>query len=238
MASVKCPVCNVSVKAENLERHLKNQHPREKVDVSEVLSQEEQEAVAEERRSARPGLTRGGKRILVIAAIVVAAIIVLIIALPLLTPLNTVFTLTSTDGTTVSTSAWRGHPILVEFMDLDCPYCQEEAPLLRTLYTSTTYNFTTRGVKFVSIDMNFEGTPDTPDRINAARFTDTTSPFYGTTWPYCLDPTGTVTQNFGATRTPTVFVLDQNLNVYKKYVGYDANAIQTLGTDLNALLGG
>lgn len=238
MASVKCPVCNVSVKAENLERHLRNQHPRDKVDLSDVLSQEDREAVAEEKRTARPGLTRGGKRLLVIAAIVVAAVIVLIVAFPLLTPQNTAFTLTSTDGTTVSTSSWKGSPILVEFMDLDCPYCQQEAPLLRTLYTSTAFNFTTRGVKFVSVDMNFESTPDTPDRINTARLTDTTSPFYGDTWPFCLDPGGTVARNFGASRTPTIFILDQNLRVYKSYVGYDANAVTTLSTDLNALLGG
>lgn len=238
MASVKCPVCGVSVKAENLERHLRNQHPREKVDLSEALSEQDREAVAQEKKTARPGLTRGGKRMLVIVGVVVAVLIALVIVYPLLTPLKTEFTLTSTDGSTVSTSSWRGHPILIEFMDLDCPYCEQEAPLLRTLYTSTVYNFTARGVKFVSIDMNFEGTADTPDRINSLRYTDTTSPFYGTSWPYCLDPGGNVARNFGATQTPTVFVLDKNLNVYQKYVGFDSNAVQKLAADLNALLGG
>ena len=33
MAQKKCPVCGVSVKLENLERHLRNQHPRADVDL-------------------------------------------------------------------------------------------------------------------------------------------------------------------------------------------------------------
>ena len=171
MASVKCPVCGVSVKAENLERHLRNQHPREQVDLSEVLSEKDREAVAETKAPTRAGLTRGGKRMLLVVGLVVAALIALVIVLPLLTPLNTDFTLPSTDGTTVSLPSWRGSPVLVEFMDLDCPYCQEEAPLLVTLYTSTAFNFTARGVKFVSVDMNFEGAADTADRINTWRTT-------------------------------------------------------------------
>jgi thiol-disulfide isomerase/thioredoxin len=238
MAAVKCPVCGVSVKAENLERHLKNQHPHEKVDLSEVLTEEDREAVAETRQSPRAGLTRGGKRMLVIVAIVVAVLVVLIIVYPLLTPLNTQFTLPSTDGTTVSIPSWKGNPVLVEFMDLDCPYCQQEAPLLITLFTSTAYNFTTRGVKFVSVDMNFEETADTATRINNARYTDTTSPFYGSTWPYVIDADGKVARSYGASQTPTIFILDKNGNVYKKHVGYDANAVQVLAGELNALLGG
>ena len=237
MAAVKCPVCGVSVKAENIERHLRNQHPHEKVDLSEVLSEKEQEAVAESKGPTRAGLTRGGKRMLLIVGVVVAALVALVILFPLLTPRNTEFTLTSTDGNTISIGAWRGSPILVEFMDLDCPFCEQEAPLLRTLYTSTVYNFTARGVKFVSVDMNFENPVDTPIRINTARMTDTASPFYGTTWPYCIDP-GSVARNYGATQTPTIFILDKNGNIYQKHVGYDANAVQVLAADLNAVLGG
>ncbi len=236
MASVKCPVCGVSVKAENLERHVRNQHPRDQVDLGTVLTAEDRQAIREEK-GARPGLTRGGKRLLVIVGIVVAALVALAILYPYLIPINTDFTLTSTDGATVSMSVWRGHPVLVEFMDLDCPYCQEEAPLLVQLYTSTVYNFTARGVKFVSIDMNFEGAADTPTRINSERTTPT-SPFYGSTWAYCLDVGGTVARNYGATQTPTLFVVNSDGTVRQKTVGYDANAVANLAAALNAALGG
>lgn len=245
MPLVKCPVCGVSVKAENLERHLKNQHPREKVDLSETLSEEDQKAVAEEKAAARPGLTRGGKRLLLVVGIVVAALIALAILYPLLIPLNTEFTLQSTDGATISTASWRGHPVLVEFMDLDCPYCQEEAPALLGIYTNTTYSFQAKGVEFVSIDMNFEGAADTPDRINAWRTTTSytcpqtgTACFYGTTWPYCLDPGGTVARNYGAVSTPTVFILKKDGTVYQKYLGVVEASAANLIAGLNAALGG
>lgn len=243
MPAVKCPVCGVSVKAENLERHLRNQHPHEQVDLSEVLSERDQEAVREEKAASRPGLTRRGKRMIVIVGIVVAALIALAILYPLLIPLNTQFTLADTDGGTVSMPAWKGHVVLVEFLDLDCPYCQEEAPLLVSLYTSTAYNFTARGVKFVSVDMNFEGTPDTPDRINTWRTTTSytcpqtgTPCFNGSTWPYCLDPGGTVARNYGATQTPTVVIVNKDGSVYQKYVGSAQASAANLVAGLNAAL--
>ncbi len=240
MATKKCPVCGVSVKTENLERHLRNQHPREKVDVSDVLSDQEQEAVAQERAASRPGLTKGGKRLVLVAGIVVAALVALVVLYPLLSPpgpTTTDFTLTSTDNTTVSIAAWRGHPVLVEFMDLDCPYCEQESPVLVSLYTSTSYNFTARGVRFVSIDMNFEGAQDTAARINSER-SDPSSPFYGSSWPYCLDPGGTVATNYGATQTPTIFILNKDGTVAHKYVGTAEASAANLVSALNAALGG
>lgn len=248
MASLKCPVCGVSVKAENLERHLKNQHPREKVDLSEVLSDADRETLEEERSTARPGLTAGGKRLIAIVAVVVAVLVALAILYPLLLPpkpMNTEFTLVSTDGTTVSTVAWRGSPVLVEFIDLDCPYCQEEAPVLISLYTSTVYDFTSRGVKFVSIDMNFEGTPDTADRINTWRTTTSytcpqtgTACYYGSSWPYCLDPGGTVAGNFGVSQTPTVVIVNKDGSVAQKYVGVNQASATNIVAALNTALGG
>jgi hypothetical protein len=41
MAMKKCPVCGVSVKLENMERHVKTQHPREEVDLRSLLTEEE-----------------------------------------------------------------------------------------------------------------------------------------------------------------------------------------------------
>lgn len=248
MASKKCPVCGVSVKVENLERHVRNQHPNETVDLSELLSGEEREALRGKKAVSRPGLTAGGKRLIAIVGVVVAALVALAIVYPLLAPpttLSTEFTLRSTDGTTVSTLAWHGSPVLVEFFDLDCPYCQVEAPVLISLYTSTTYNFTARGVKFVSIDMNFEGAADTVDRINTWRTTTSymcpqtgTPCFYGASWPYCLDPSGTVAKNFGATSTPTIFILNKDGTVAQEFVGTQQASASNIISALNTALGG
>ena len=239
MAMMKCPVCAVSVKAENLERHLRNQHPHEKVDLSQALSKEDQLVFEGQKSAARPGMTRGGRRLLVVVGLVVAALVALAILYPILlppAPLNTAFTATSTDNTTVSTTAWRGNPILVEFMDLDCPYCADESPVLVSLYTSPA-NYTQRGVEFVSIDMNFEGAADTAARINSMR-SSPSSAFYGSNWPYVLDVGGTIAKNYGATQTPTIFILNKDGTVYNKYVGTAQASAANLAAGLTAALGG
>lgn len=235
MATKKCPVCGVSVKTENLERHLRNQHPKDQVDLSETLTEEEREAIREKKSAGRTGLTRGGRRIIVVAAIVLVVVIGLAAALPyLIPPPATVgnpapnWTLTSTDGVTITLSAWRGSPVLIEFMDVDCPYCQQEAPTLGSIYP----NYSGRGVQFVSIDINFEGQADTAARI--ATFQST----YNTPWPYCLDPQGIqgVAAKYGATSTPTSFIINKDGTIGAKLVGVQpvANFISAL----NSALGG
>lgn len=233
MATKKCPVCGVSVKAENLERHVRNQHPRDEVDLSEALTNEDRRAIREQKAAGRPVLTKGGLRIVLIAIVVVAALVAIAVLYPILFPgtLKTEFTLTSTDGPQVSMSSWRGTPVLVEFMDLDCPYCQQEAPVLVALYS----NYSSR-VKFVSISINFDPPDDTATRINQER-SNPGSPYYGTVWPYCLDPGKYVQTNYGVSSTPTVFIVNKDGTVYHKYVGSLEAAAANLIAGLDAALG-
>ena len=76
MATKKCPVCGVSVKAENLVRHVKNQHPHEKVEGLETM------APARKRnyRDLNDDLVRVGT--IVAAAGVVWAVLALIFPTP------------------------------------------------------------------------------------------------------------------------------------------------------------
>lgn len=235
MAMKKCPVCGVSVKAENLERHVRNQHPKDQVDLSETLTQEDREEIKEKRSGGRPGLTSGGRRMLAIVAIVVVVLLVALVAYEYLgrsgpnvgspAPL---FTLSSTDGTTVSLASYKGSPVLVEFMDVDCGYCQAEAPVLSALYG----NYSARGVKFVSVDINFDGAQDTPTRIDTFRQT------YGTAWPYCLDPGQTVQSAYHVSSTPTIFIVDKSGSIYKEMQGTAEASQANLILALNAVLGG
>jgi len=128
--------------------------------------------------------------------------------------------------------AWRGSPVLVEFMDLDCPYCGDEAPVLVSLYA----NYSPRGVKFVSIDINFDGAADTEARINQERI-NPASAYYGSSWPYCLDPGKTVQSNYGASSTPTIFILNKDGTIYRKYAGTLEASAANLIAGLNAALG-
>jgi peroxiredoxin len=227
MAMMKCPVCGVSVKAENLERHLRNQHPHEQVDLSETLSEEDRQAIKEQKSAGRSGLTRGGRRLLMIVGIVIAVVIVAAIGVqfltrPAVTPGSAApnFTLAATDGATITLSAWRGSPVLIEFMDVDCPYCQQEAPSLSVLYQ----NYSARGVRFVSIDINFDGADDTPSRITTFKTT------YNTPWPYCLDSLAGVASHYGVSSTPTSFIINKDGTVNVKLVG-----LQPMGNFVSAL---
>lgn len=234
MAMKKCPVCGVSVKAENLERHVKNQHPKEQVDLSETLTEEDREAIREKKSAGRSGLTRSGRRMIAVAAIILALVVVVVVAYPYLVnpPANVGaqapnWTLTSTDGVTITLSAWRGNPVLIEFMDVDCPYCQQEAPILGSIYP----NYSGRGVHFVSIDINFEGQADTAARIASFQTT------YNTPWPYCLDPQGVngVAARYGASSTPTSFIINKDGTIGAKIVG--SQPVSNFISALNAALG-
>ncbi|MEK6851064.1 MAG: TlpA disulfide reductase family protein, partial [Candidatus Thermoplasmatota archaeon] len=118
---------------------------------------------------------------------------------------------TSTDGATVQLTEMLSfdQPVLLEFMDVDCEYCQQEAGnVLRYLYQ----NYSNR-VRFLSLDANFVGSPDTPDRIAAFKTT------YGTPWPYALDDSGGTTRTYGVNSTPTTFIIDRNGVIVDKVVG-------------------
>ena len=172
---------------------------------------------------------------LIIVALVVAVVIVAIIASQYIghgkistgSPAPN-FSLTDTNGVTVTLSLWKGSPVLIEFMDVDCPYCKEEAPVLQTLYVA--YN--AQGAKFVSIDMNFEGPADTPYRVNSFRTN------YSTPWSYCLDTGQSVVAAYGVSSTPTVFIVDKAGNVYGSYVGVNEASQSNLAAALKATLGG
>ena len=204
MATKKCPVCEVPVKLENLERHVRNQHPRAAVDLKTLLTDEEREETAQARRaSARPAVTRKGATFIAVVAVVLAALLVLVIFNPLgnvgpgIGQVAPNFSVRSTTGTTVSLSSYRGSIVLLEFMDVDCPACNDEVPTLVSLHQN--YSAT---VRFLSIDVNFVDELDTDVKIDAWASS------HGANWPYALDVGGTVRRMYGVTSTPTVFVLD------------------------------
>src|SRR3990170_213993 len=204
MATKKCPVCGVAVKLENLERHVRNQHPRADVDHQALLTDEErQESVRAKQTVARPGLTRSGTRLIVIVTVLVSIVLVLVI----LNPFGNVrpgvgqqapdFSVRTTAGSTVALSSYRGFVVMLEFMDVDCPACGAEVPTLVALYR----NYTST-VRFFSLDVNFVGEAENDEKISAWASS------HGATWPYALDSSGSITRTYGVDRTPTTFILD------------------------------
>src|SRR6266705_3100768 len=230
--ATKCPVCGVSVKLENLERHVTGQHPRAKVDFSRELTDEQRQELEAKRAAARPHLTRGGRRLILVTTIVMVAILVLIIVNPFgntgIDPGKVApdFSLPTSDSGTISLSSLQGRPVLLEFMDIDCPHCINEA---RDVLPFLFQNYSTR-VAFLSVDVNFIGAADTVDRVTAFKTT------YATNWPYAID-SGSVTQAYRVDSTPTMYVLDRN-GVVAVPVIVGESPYATLAAALDRALGG
>jgi cytochrome c biogenesis protein CcmG, thiol:disulfide interchange protein DsbE len=237
MATLKCPVCGVSVKAENLDRHLKNQHPHASVDTEALLSDEDREAVRRAKSTSRPALTSGGKRMIVVLAIAVVAIIVIAVLVTTLGPggpspgqTAPSFSLGTSDGGTISLTGLLSHgqPVFLEFMSPFCPYCQQEAPTLASVYQS----YGSR-VQFASIVLvNFPDGTATNANVNQFRTQ------YGTSWPYGMDTTGSVANAYGATSTPTAVLITRTGSVAQRFVGTSEGSAANLIAAFNTTLGG
>ena len=221
------------MKTENLERHIRNQHPRSAVDVTSVLTPEEMLEVERGRASRAPVLTKQGRLLVAIVTIALAAILFVVIANPFRPVGPSVgqeapnFSLQTSGGSTVALSSFRGFPVLLEFMDVDCPACQHEAPILVSLYA----NFSST-VRFLSVDVNFVGI-GTDDNTKIEAFKSS----YGTTWTFALDGDQTVTHRYGVSSTPTTFIIDRNGIVFavvhppdNTYAGYAALLNRVLET--------
>lgn len=214
MAMKKCPVCGVSVKVENLQRHVHDQHPRAGIDLDTILTEKEVREIRRPATSASPTMTRRGK----IIAVVVALVLVGLVAAVIYNASQNVglqagqvapdFTEPTSDGGSVHLYALRGQPVLLEFMDVDCPHCINEArDVLRYLYQ----NYSSR-TTFLSVDVNLVPPTDTVAGINAFRTT------YGTPWTYALyDPL--VVQAYAVSGTPTMYVLDPRGVIVAAYFG-------------------
>ena len=201
----KCPVCGVSVKVENLERHVRNQHPHETVDLDGVLTPAEQR-VARRKSATRPAVTARG--IVVISAVLF--VVALLFAVAVLNPFRGTgpgvgqyapeFTVPSSSGGVVTLSTYRGTPVLLEFMDVDCGACEREASnVLRYVYENYSAS-----VEFLSVSVDFVGQADTLERIDAFRTS------HGTPWTYAHDRDRVAREAYGVSATPMAFFLDRN----------------------------
>jgi peroxiredoxin len=232
MVTKKCPVCGVPVKLENLERHVKTQHPREKLDLRSILTEEETtqtKAVKTVRKS-----DSSVKRMWPLAALAIIIVVVLFVALQKPAANATgigigqtapEIDMTTTDGNPIKLSDLRGKPTVLEFMDVDCGHCVVEAGVLSQVYDDRHLV-----ANFLSIDVNFVGTSDDAAKINQFKSD------HNTWWPYALDADGSVTKTYGVNGTPKAFILDQNGVVRNVFDGEVQGGKATYESAIDALL--
>jgi len=236
MAQKKCPVCGVSVKLENLERHLRNQHPRADVDLETALTEEERREATQAKTAARPTITAKGKQWIAIVSVAVAAVLILVIWNPFggvgpgVGQVAPNFTVATSTGATISLSDYRNSPVVLDLMDVDCGACQSEAlDVLQFVYL----NYSVRGVRFLSVSLiDWTGGADTPATIEQFKAD------HGTNWVYGMDTTARTVRNaYQVQSTPTTFILDANGVITAKAVGRAPNGYAWYAAALDALLG-
>lgn len=107
-------------------------------------------------------------------------------------------------GEEYSLQALRGQPVVLNFWASWCVPCAQEHPWL--VRTSKLYQ--PRGVVFLSVLYN-----DTPEKGRGFLKR------YGENYPTLLDPAERVAIDYGVAGVPETFVIDQQGNIVKKFVG-------------------
>jgi len=115
------------------------------------------------------------------------------------------FTLTTFDGEVVTLSELRGNIVFLDFWASWCPPCRAEAPTLRYVHEQ----FLEEDVVFVGIDV-WEDRPGAGQRFaREARWE----------YPIGLDPSGSITINYGVKGLPEKFFVDRDGDLVRKWIG-------------------
>ena len=238
MAMKKCPVCGASVKVENLERHVTDKHPRAKVDLSALVTAEEVRAAKPAKAAPPPAVTKGGKRLIVVVAILLAVVLILVVVNPFRPRGPQVgdpapdFLIAACPSGVVSLSSYRNSVTLLELMDVDCPGCISEAPVLAGVHDA----YGTRGVRFLSVSLvDWHAPADTCGTV------DTFTRTHGTDWTYGMDTDRAVRDAYfpgsAGFVTPTMYVLDRGGVITAIFSGPPSGGSAAYAAALDAALG-
>lgn len=137
------------------------------------------------------------------------------------------FTITTYDGQTFRLSEQRGKVVVLNFWGSWCPPCRDEAPDLQQVHEQ----YVDRGVVLVGVTWLDE-------EANARAFIDE----FGLTFPSGPDQALRIADDYRITGAPETFVIDQEGNIVRHFVGpitdYSIYRIQDLTSLLDELLQG
>ena len=128
------------------------------------------------------------------------------------------FSLKSLDNKDYSLNALleRG-PVVAGFFKVSCPVCQFTFPFLERLYK----RYGGDGVTFLGISQD------------DARATRNFAKEYGVTFPLAVDENGYPVSNaYGLTNVPTVFLIDTDGTVKVSCMGFDKKDLENIATHL------
>jgi cytochrome c biogenesis protein CcmG, thiol:disulfide interchange protein DsbE len=133
------------------------------------------------------------------------------------------FTLRDTRGNKISLSEFRGRVVLMEFWATWCPPCRESIPDMNELYKK----YKDRGLVVLGISLDSDG--DVSSTI--ASFMKEQPVLY----PVLLDGSN-VSMLYGVNSIPSVFLIDKNGKVVKKFTGFVPGLAEGLSTEIERLL--
>ena len=112
------------------------------------------------------------------------------------------FTLKGVDGKDVSLSSFKGKTVVLEWFNPGCPFVKrvhlENGPM-----PAMVKKHVASGGVWLAINSGAPGKQGTGAEANEKAVKD-----YSISWPLLLDETGAVGQQYGATKTPHVYVID------------------------------
>jgi peroxiredoxin len=108
-------------------------------------------------------------------------------------------------------------PVVAAFFKISCPVCQFTFPYLERLYKS----YGGDGATFLGISQD------------DARATQNFAKEYGVTFPLLLDESGyPVSNTYGLTNVPTIFLMDTDGTVKVSSMGFDKKDLETIAAHL------
>ena len=105
------------------------------------------------------------------------------------------FSLRATDGATITLSALRGHPVVINFWALWCVPCRTEAPELQSMYEQ----FGAQGLVILGVNDALSDTRDNAEKFVAE---------FRLGYPIPLDDAGKASEAFRVPGIPTTFFVD------------------------------
>ncbi len=132
------------------------------------------------------------------------------------------FVLFSIDEKKFTLSDYKGKVVLLEFWATWCPSCRMAIPEIEALYERFT------GRDFIVLSINI-------DDENAKEKVKNFLNEYNVSYPVLLD-NGHVTRMYAVRGVPTIFVLDRQQRIAKKYLGYSPGLGELLAQEIESLL--
>ncbi len=133
------------------------------------------------------------------------------------------FKLNSLDGKTVELKSLRGKIVVIDFWAIWCPPCRITLPLMNKIYEKT------RG-------KNVEVFGISTDRVSSQKvrkFVEKNNLLM----PILHDRNGTVSRKYGVRGIPTMFIIDQQGDIYDRHVGADRLLDKKVLRKIDQLLG-